>query len=127
MWIEISAGDFAKRDADGKVAMVSPLPCPFNYGHVPGTRGADGPLDAIVIGPALPRGAEALWRVRGSVWFVDDGHRDDKLVCSPAPISRLQRLGLMQYLAVYARVKDVRNRLRGGLGPTYRGRWRDLP
>ena len=127
MRIEISAGDFAKRDADGRVEMLAPLPCPFNYGFVPGTKGADGPRDAIVLGPPLPRGAEAAWRVRANILFVDDGNRDDKLVCSPAAISWWQRLALMQYLAAYAAVKDVRNRVGGGLGPTYRGRWTDLP
>jgi inorganic pyrophosphatase len=55
--IEVPLGSFIKRRDDGRVDFVSPVPCPFNYGSVPDTLSGDGDrVDAVVLGPRLPRG-----------------------------------------------------------------------
>ena len=40
--IEVPRGSFLKRGSTGRVDFISPLPCPFNYGSVPGYIGLDG-------------------------------------------------------------------------------------
>src|SRR5436190_685566 len=55
--IELPRGGLVKRSAGGRIDFVSPLPCPYNYGSLPGTRGGDDdPIDAIVLGPRLRAG-----------------------------------------------------------------------
>jgi inorganic pyrophosphatase len=104
------------------VRFASPVPAPYNYGSVPGTVGADGdPHDALVLGPRLPRGHSARWRVQGVVRFTDGGRPDDKLVCGEQPPSAWALVRLRVFFTVYARTKGVANWLRGR-GPTrYRG------
>ncbi|MCB9777158.1 MAG: inorganic diphosphatase [Alphaproteobacteria bacterium] len=121
--IEIRRGGFVKWGADGGVDFVSPAPCPFNYGSVPAVAGADGdPLDAVVLGPGLRRGATVTCRVLGVVAFLDDGDRDDKLVCvpvgSPAVVRPRDARALRAFFTVYARTKASWHRLRGARGPT---------
>jgi inorganic pyrophosphatase len=96
--IEIPAGTNAKwelRKSDGALAwelrdgrprVVDYLAYPANYGMIPRTLlaeedGGDGdPLDVIVLGPALDRGAVAPVRVVGVLRLSDGGERDGKLV-----------------------------------------------
>lgn len=72
--------------ADGVLRVIDYLPYPANYGALPGTlmsrdAGGDGdPLDVLVLGPALPRGATVAVRVIGQLSMLDDGERDDKLI-----------------------------------------------
>ena len=48
--IEVPRGSFLKRGSSGRIDFVSPLPCPFNYGAVPGLLGLEGDLlDALVL------------------------------------------------------------------------------
>lgn len=117
--IEAPRGSFVKRRADGRVDYVSPVPVPFNYGSVPGTVGGDGdPLDAIVLGPPLPRGEVVEVEVHGLVRFWDGGRRDDKLVCAPRP-PRAWEWGLVTaFFSVFARAKQVLNTVRGVRGVT---------
>jgi hypothetical protein len=43
--IEIPKGSFLKRGSAGQIDFVSPLPCPFNYGSVPGPSTTAGDSD----------------------------------------------------------------------------------
>lgn len=71
---------------DGRLRRIDYLPYPANYGALPGTlmsreQGGDGdPLDVLVLGPALPRGATVAVRIIGQLSMLDDGERDDKLI-----------------------------------------------
>jgi len=106
--IEIPAGTNAKwevtRDGalkwefkSGKPRVVNYLGYPGNYGSIPRTLlpkelGGDGdPLDVIVIGPALPRGAVVKSRLVGVIQLLDEGEQDDKLVAVPldGPLSEI--------------------------------------
>lgn len=81
-------------------AAVAYLPHPANYGMVPGTRmpereGGDGdPLDALVLGPALPRGHTAAARPIGVLRLHDEGQRDDKVlaVTEDSPFAEIENL-----------------------------------
>ena len=114
--IETPRGSLVKWRSDGRIAFVSPVPAPFNYGAVPETRAADGePADALVLGPRLPRGHAASHRVHGVVRFTDAGLVDDKLVCGARPPTLWQRARL----ALFFRIYDLAKRLgRPGRGPT---------
>ena len=60
--IELPRGSFLKRGSTGQLDFVSPLPCPFNYGSVERLIGLEGDLlDAVVLGPRLPRGHLPAW------------------------------------------------------------------
>jgi len=115
--IEIPRGSFVKRGSTGVVDFVSPLPCPFNYGSVPAYLGLEGDLlDAVVLGPRLPRGARIQLRVWGAIGMTDRGLYDDKLICSRSPPGRRQRAALLAFFHVYARAKGLLNLLRGRPG-----------
>jgi inorganic pyrophosphatase len=119
--IEVPRGSFLKRELHGvaRLAFVSPLPCPFNYGCIPDLFGADGdPADAVVLGPRLPLGAVVEREVVARVRFVDGGRDDPKLVLSDRPLSALDRARLTAFFAFYARAKGLLARLRGREGGT---------
>ena len=110
---------FVKRRDDGAIDFVSPLPSPFNYGSVPGTSSADGDrIDAIVLGPRLPRGAEVERDVVAVARFVDAGVPDPKWVCAERPRGRAARPRNAGGLAGYVRRKRGQNAARGHTGPT---------
>jgi inorganic pyrophosphatase len=121
--IEVPRGGFIKRTDRGSIDFVSPAPCPFNYGSVPGTQSGDGDrLDAVVLGARLPRGTRVRLPVVGCVDFLDAGRDDPKFVCSAAPLTAGQRLLLDGFFGLYARAKQVLNFARGARGATrYRG------
>jgi len=51
------------------------------YGSVPSLLGLEGDLlDAAVLGPRLPRGAQKRVRAWGAVSVTDRGMMDDKLI-----------------------------------------------
>jgi inorganic pyrophosphatase len=117
--IDVPRGSFVKRDDARMVDFVSPLPCPFNYGHLPGTQADDGDaLDAIVLGRRLPLGSTALAIPRARIGFVDAGCSDPKWICSAAPLSDSQRLQVAAFFRAYAVAKRLINRIRGKRGPT---------
>jgi len=117
--IDVPRGSFIKRDDDGVVDFLSPFPCPFNYGHVPGTLAADGDaLDAVVLGPKLALGSTATVITRERIDFIDAGRSDPKWVCAEAPLSRFQRLQVAGFFRFYAVAKRLINRVRGKQGPT---------
>lgn len=122
--IEVPRGSFVKRRPDGRVDFVSPLPCPYNYGSIEGTKASDGdPLDAIVLGSRLPYGVRYLGTVRAVMAFVDDGELDAKIVCSAAPLTDLDRRGIEAFLRVYAWLKRALYLVRGRRGPTHVAGW----
>ena len=99
--VEIPAGTNAKWEVDkttgalewelvdGIPRVVQYLAYPANYGMIPGTAlpeelGGDGdPLDIVVLGEALERGAIVEVRPVAVLRLLDDGERDDKIVAVP--------------------------------------------
>ena len=122
--IETPRWGFVKRRADGRVDFISPLPSLFNYGCVEGELSGDGdPLDALLLGPRLPRGAKVRASVWGCVEFVDAGDEDPKLVCRVGLAPReIEWLRVRIFFTIYAVLKRPLNWVRGRTGPTLRGR-----
>ncbi len=117
--IDVPRGSFIKRGDDGTVDFVYPLPCPFNYGHIPGTKAEDGDAaDAVVLGKRLPLGSTSTVRLRGRVDFIDAGRADPKWICAEKPLSRSQRIQVACFFQVYAVAKLLINRIRGKRGAT---------
>jgi inorganic pyrophosphatase len=120
--IDVPRGSFIKRDDDGRVDYVSPLPCPFNYGSVPNTISGDGDrLDALVLGRRLPRGARVTLPVVGLVHFVDAGESDPKYICAASPLRTRDRLLVAGFFRSYAYLKGALNLLRRRQGVTRYG------
>jgi inorganic pyrophosphatase len=117
--IDVPRGSFVKRADDGTVDFISPVPSPFNYGHVPDTVADDGEgLDAVVLGPRLPRGTRGSFVIRGRVGFVDAGAEDPKWICSDRELGAADRRRVEGFFRRYAVAKRLINRLRGRRGPT---------
>ena len=111
--IEVPRGSFLKRGSTGHIDFISPLPCPFNYGSIPGLLGLEGDLlDAVVLGPRIPRGAQRRVRAWGAVILTDRGMTDDKLICSDSPLDSLARRRVLRFFHFYARCKGLLNFLR---------------
>ncbi|HTP95021.1 MAG TPA: inorganic diphosphatase [Burkholderiales bacterium] len=124
--IEIPRWSFLKRGSGGQIRFVSPLPCPFNYGSVREYIGCDNDyLDAIVLGPRLPRGTRVSVRVYGAVGLRDRGMYDDKLVCSRGPLRGWERRGVLLFMRLYGFCKRLLNLYRGRPGPTVSEGWKD--
>jgi inorganic pyrophosphatase len=116
--VEQPRAAFIKRREDGRIDFVSPLPCPFNYGSVPGTLAADGDReDALVLGPRLRKGVYPGLTVLARAHFVDAGRYDGKWVCGQELRPRDQQL-IVMFFRAYALGKGVLNRLRGLSGAT---------
>lgn len=96
--VEIPTGTTAKfevDESDGKLRWVHNredggrrevdyLGYPANYGMVPSTLAADGdPIDALVLGRGIGRGAVATTRIIGVLKIDQNGVRDDKLIAVP--------------------------------------------
>ena len=122
--IEVPRGGFVKRGGGAAIEFVSPLPCPFNYGAVPGWLGGEGDLlDAVVLGPRLPRGTRVRVTPRAAISMYDGGQVDDKLICSHAELTRAGRAGVIGFFHFYALCKRVLNVLRGVHGRTACAGW----
>ena len=96
--VEIPAGTIAKWEVEkgegslkwtyenGQPRNVNYLPYPGNYGMIPATllareNGGDGdPLDALVLGPAVPRGSIVKAKILGVLKLLDNGEKDDKVL-----------------------------------------------
>ena len=123
--IEVPRGSFLKRDMDGQVHFVSPLPCPFNYGAVPTMLGLEGDLlDAVVLGPRLPFGTHLRVPAWGAVTLTDRGLCDDKLICCAQPPSAAQWQAVLRFFRSYARCKALLNTWRGRPGRNACDGWR---
>jgi inorganic pyrophosphatase len=108
--IEIPQGCFLKRGSTGQLDFVSPFPCPFNYGSVEAYVGLDGDLlDAVVLGPRLPRGTRVTVQALGAVRLVDRGIYDDKIICGSQPLSPFRRYLVLLFFRFYARCKGLLN------------------
>ena len=111
--IEIPRGSLLKRGSTGHIDFISPLPCPFNYGSVPQYLGLEGDLlDAVVLGPRLPRGTRVQVRAWGAVTLTDRGMTDDKLICSDHPLRADERRNVIRFFRLYAKCKGFLNLLR---------------
>jgi inorganic pyrophosphatase len=122
--IEIPRGSFLKRGWDGTVDFVSPFPCPFNYGAIPDYIGGEGDLlDAVVLGPRLPRGKIVSVIAQGAVGLTDRGMYDDKLICSNRPLKVWQRHLVLIFFHMYGLSKRLLNFYRGRPGLTYCNGW----
>ena len=70
----------------GVPRVVQYLPYPANYGMIPKTLspeeiGGDGdPLDVLLLGEAVPRGAYVKGKLVGVMYMKDHGETDDKLI-----------------------------------------------
>lgn len=112
--IEIPKGGLVKRAQDGHIEFISPLPCPFNYGSVPGWAGADGdPADVIVLGPRRARGSTGTLPVFGRARLRDRGLDDPKWVCAETRPSDEELLLVDRFFAVYALAKLAWQRRNG--------------
>lgn len=120
MLIESPRFSVVKRRADGSVDFISPLPCPYNYGCIPGFGSGDGdPLDVVVLGPRLARGTRLRVPVVGVVGFLDGGCEDPKVICSARPLRPVDAWGLAAFFHTYALFKRGLGLVRGrGRGDT---------
>jgi inorganic pyrophosphatase len=110
---------FVKRDDGGGIDLVSPLPCPFNYGSVPGTRSGDGErIDALLLGRRRARGRVRDVPVVAIVHFIDAGQLDPKWVCSARPLDLAGHTQIDAFFHLYALAKRTLNRVRGKRGET---------
>ena len=117
--VEVPRFGFIRRDGNGKIDYISPIPCPFNYGAIDAIIGGDGmPLDALFFGRRQPIGSHVELTPRALVQFLDGGEQDNKIVCSNQPLTTLERVQVSLFFWIYARVKHVLNRLRGIRGAT---------
>ena len=117
--IEVPRWSFLKRGSTGRLDFLSPLPCPYNYGSVPGWLGLEGDLlDAVVLGPRLARGTLVQVRAFGAVGLLDRGLYDDKLICSVAPITPARQARVLTFFRFYGCCKALLNLWRGRRGRT---------
>ncbi len=124
--VEVPRGSLVKYTAAGAIDYISPLPCPFNYGHVPGHPGHDGdPLDAVVIGPRLARGTRVEVPVRAVIHIRDAGLIDDKLICKVTPLSRTDTFAVWVFFRSYGWTKGALNLVRGRWGRTAYEGWEE--
>lgn len=123
--VEIPAGTTAKWEVtdddgnlhwdveDGQPRKVQYLGYPLNYGMVPRTKlaetmGGDGdPLDILVLGDAIPRGAVVPVTVIAVARYTDAGERDDKLVAVRAGTPFEDVDGLAELEASFGGVTDI--------------------
>ncbi len=124
--IEIPRWSFLKRGITDHIDFVSPFPCPFNYGSVPDYVGLEGDLlDAVVLGPRLPRGTRLKIRAFGAIGLTDRDIYDDKLICSSRPLSTVQCHAVLLFFHFYALCKGLLNISRRRKGRTVCEGWDD--
>ncbi|GDX78329.1 hypothetical protein LBMAG42_01400 [Deltaproteobacteria bacterium] len=112
--VEVPKGSFVKREAGLGVEYLSPVPCPFNYGCIPGEIAEDGdPADALILGPRLADGTTVATTAWMRVRFIDDGAADDKLICGALPPTQRELAQIARFFSFYAVVRTALNRLRG--------------
>jgi inorganic pyrophosphatase len=91
--IEIRKGEKNKYEFDKETGRLfldrvngTALGYPSDYGYVPGTMCEDGdPLDGLlIIDESVPHGTVVPSRPIGVLYMIDDGEKDEKLICVPA-------------------------------------------
>lgn len=124
--VEVPKGSFIKYSRDHQVEYISPIPCPFNYGSILGTTSSDGEeIDAVILGPRLPRRHQHAHTVQGRVGFIDKGCVDDKWICHTEPITPGQKRRILRFFYRYALIKRIWNFLGGHQGRTACLGWSD--
>lgn len=90
--IEIRRGERNKYEMDKATGYLTldrvnatMLGYPADYGYLPDTLCEDGdPLDALlIIDESVPHGVVVPSRPIGVLYMIDDGERDEKLICVP--------------------------------------------
>lgn len=91
--IEIRKGEKNKYEFDKETGRLfldrvngTTLGYPSDYGYVPDTMCEDGdPLDGLlIIDESVPHGTVVPARPIGVLYMIDDGEKDEKLICVPA-------------------------------------------
>ncbi len=91
--IEIRKGEKNKYEFDKETGRLfldrvngTALGYPSDYGYVPDTMCEDGdPLDGLlIIDESVPHGTVVPARPIGVLYMIDDGEKDEKLICVPA-------------------------------------------
>ena len=91
--IEIRKGEKNKYEFDKETGRLfldrvngTALGYPSDYGYVPGTMCEDGdPLDGLlIIDESVTHGTVVPARPIGVLYMIDDGEKDEKLICVPA-------------------------------------------
>lgn len=128
MEIEQQRGTFVRRDPEGRIMYVSPLPLLFNYGAAPGTLAEDGfAMDVLLVGGGrYAVGDQIEVRAFGLVDFEDGADWDPKVLVrphhDPRPPNRLELILVALLFPVLARIKSSRFwGRRGSLGARYSG------
>ncbi|MCG8591168.1 MAG: inorganic diphosphatase [Proteobacteria bacterium] len=111
--VDKTSGALRWEERDGVPRVVQYLAYPANYGMVPRTRlprelGGDGdPLDVVLLGPRVERGAVVAARPIGVLRLLDDGERDDKVLAVQAtgPLSDVTDLETLD--ARYAGAREI--------------------
>lgn len=87
--VDKASGSLRWEHEDGRPRVVQYLAYPANYGMIPRTSlpheiGGDGdPLDVLLLGPQVDRGAVVRGRPIGVLRLMDSGERDDKILAVP--------------------------------------------
>ena len=103
--VDKSSGLLIWEKKDGKPRVVQYLAYPANYGMIPRTKlprelgGDDDPLDILVLGPQLKRGAVVQARPIGVLQLLDGGERDDKILAvqTSGPLSDVVDLDSLEH------------------------------
>jgi len=111
--VDKSSGSLHWEQKDGKPRVVQYLAYPANYGMIPRTSlpyeiGGDGdPLDVLLLGPELARGAVVQARPIGVLHLIDDDERDDKILAVPVagPLSDVTDLAALD--ARYPGIRQI--------------------
>ncbi|NBD17188.1 MAG: inorganic pyrophosphatase [Cyanobacteria bacterium] len=106
--IEIPGGSKNKYEFDKDLnafaldrVLYASVQYPYDYGFIPNTLADDGdPLDGIVImdQPTFP-GCVITARPIGMLEMIDDGDRDEKLLCVPDKDPRFKEVSSLQQIA----------------------------
>lgn len=68
---------------DFKLAYLSPVPIPFNYGCMPFRKADDGMFaDCVIVGHKMRQGDDGFYLIIGAVEFEDNGEKDTKYIAS---------------------------------------------
>ena len=122
--IEVPRGSFLKRGSTGRLDFVSPFPCPFNYGSVPGHIGGEGDLlDAVVLGAKLKAGQRVTTRAWGAIGLHERSMYDDKLICHSRQLTAVERSAVLAFFYFYALCKGALNWFRRRPGRSYCAGW----
>ena len=102
--VDKNTGGIEWEQENGKPRVVQYLAYPGNYGMIPRTslpqdKGGDGdPLDVILLGPAVRRGAVVAARPIGVLRLLDDRERDDKILAvqTSGPLSDVTDIDVLE-------------------------------